>query len=84
MYACLVFQVLVPTICIGELKIYICVFVAFVLCVCYKLLVGFGPHNMLDRRTFRGRALADVLIKETEDSDEPIKVGNNSSQLLKC
>ena len=54
------------------------------LCVCYNVLVGFGPHNMLDRRTFRGRALADVLIKETEDSDEPIKVGNNSSQLLKC
>ena len=42
------------------------------------MLVGFGPHNMLDRRTFRGRALADVLIKETEDSDEPIKVENNS------
>ena len=62
-----------------NLNLYLCA-----LCVCYKLLVGFGPHNMLDRRTFRGRALADVLIKETEDSDEPIKVGNNSSQLLKC
>ena len=41
---------------------------------CVSGFVGFGPHNLLDRKTFRGRALADVLIKETEDSDEPIKV----------
>ena len=37
-------------------------------------MAGFGPHNVLDRRTFRGRALADPLIEQTTNSDEQIEV----------
>lgn len=42
---------------------------------CYDpFITGFGPHNVLDRNTFRGRALADVLIEETTNSAEKIEV----------